>query len=174
SEALTQLSTLDSLRRTIDGLKCSLERFMNNGSVDVGCCPLGWDPFTSSCFLFSRQSLSWHEARDFCNGQQGHLAVLLTDKDWDFVTRHTSGTFYWIGLTDERGSWEWVNQTPYAMNRRQWMPGQPDAWTRHGLGLGDEDCAHLHFDGRLNDLHCSPGCASSARDTATECNDERQ
>lgn len=29
------------------------------------------------------------------------------------------GTFYWVGLTDERtGHWEWVNQTPYVMNRR--------------------------------------------------------
>ncbi|CAN9509424.1 unnamed protein product [Ophioblennius macclurei] len=156
SEALKQLSTLDSLSRTIDALKCSLERFINNGSVDVGCCPLGWEPFSKSCFMFSRQSLPWHRAKDFCNSNQGHLAILLTDEDWDFVTRHTSGMFYWIGLTDERlGSWEWVNQTPYVMNRRRWKPGQPDAWTRHGLGPGDEDCAHLHSDGLLNDLHCS-------------------
>lgn len=37
----------------------------------------------------------------------------------DFVTRQAMGTFYWIGLSDERtGKWEWVNQTPYVMNRR--------------------------------------------------------
>lgn len=36
-----------------------------------------------------------------------------------FVIHHTMGTFYWVGLTDERtGHWEWVNQTPYVMNRR--------------------------------------------------------
>lgn len=29
------------------------------------------------------------------------------------------GMFHWVGLTDERtGEWEWVNQTPYVMNRR--------------------------------------------------------
>lgn len=38
---------------------------------------------------------------------------------------------------------------------RHWRPGQPDSWTQHGLGPGDEDCAHLGHDGRLNDLHCS-------------------
>ena len=38
---------------------------------------------------------------------------------------------------------------------RRWRPGQPDSWTGHGFGPGDEDCAHLHSDGRLNDLHCS-------------------
>ena len=37
----------------------------------------------------------------------------------DFVISRSSGTFYWIGLTDGRtGNWEWVNQTPYVMNRR--------------------------------------------------------
>lgn len=37
----------------------------------------------------------------------------------EYVTRHASGTFYWVGLTDERtGKWEWVNETPYVMNRR--------------------------------------------------------
>ncbi len=38
---------------------------------------------------------------------------------------------------------------------RHWRPGQPDNWSDHGLGAGNEDCAHLHVNGRLNDLHCS-------------------
>ncbi|XP_041635238.1 LOW QUALITY PROTEIN: C-type lectin domain family 10 member A-like [Cheilinus undulatus] len=166
SDALRQLSTLDSLRDTVASLKCSLERLINNRTTSAGCCPLNWDTFQTSCFYFSPNSLAWHNARDWCNAHESHLAILLSDEEWDFVTRKTRGTFYWIGLTDERsGRWEWVNQTPYVMNRRRWMPGQPDAWTHHGLGPGDEDCAHLHHDGRLNDLHCTPGCASSARDT---------
>lgn len=37
----------------------------------------------------------------------------------DFVTQRSVGSFHWVGLTDERtGQWEWVNQTPYIMNRR--------------------------------------------------------
>uniref|UniRef100_A0A7N6FE59 C-type lectin domain-containing protein n=1 Tax=Anabas testudineus TaxID=64144 RepID=A0A7N6FE59_ANATE len=156
SEALKQLSVVDSLSRTVANLKCTLERLMNNGSTSVGCCPLGWDTFGSSCYLFSKTPLNWHSARDWCNGHESHLVILTTDEEWDFVTRHTMGTFYWVGLTDERtGKWEWVNETPYVMNRRRWKPGQPDSWTSHGLGPGDEDCAHLHNDGRLNDLHCS-------------------
>ena len=43
----------------------------------------------------------------------------------------------------------------FSVVSRRWKPGQPDSWTNHGLGPGDEDCAHLHADGRLNDLHCS-------------------
>ncbi|KAI3376189.1 hypothetical protein L3Q82_016400 [Scortum barcoo] len=159
SEALKQLSVLDSITRTVAiyaPLRCSLERIIHNSSAVDGCCPLEWDLFGSSCYFFSRTPLSWDDARDWCNGHESHLTILITDEEWDFVTRHTGGSFYWVGLTDERtGKWEWVNQTPYIMNRRRWRPGQPDSWTGHGLGGGDEDCAHLHSDGRLNDLHCS-------------------
>ncbi|KAM4537106.1 asialoglycoprotein receptor 2-like [Odontesthes bonariensis] len=156
SEALKQLATLDIISRTVTALRCSLENFINNSSASAGCCPLGWENSGSSCYFFSKTSLSWHEARDWCNGHESHLVILITDEEWDFVTGHSSGHFYWVGLTDEKSErWEWVNQTPYVMDRRRWKPGQPDSWTRHGLGPGDEDCAQLHHDGRLNDLHCS-------------------
>lgn len=36
---------------------------------------------------------------------------------------------------------------------RNWRPDQPDDWTGHGLG-GGEDCAHLTDDGRWNDDVC--------------------
>uniref|UniRef100_A0A3B4WZZ2 C-type lectin domain-containing protein n=1 Tax=Seriola lalandi dorsalis TaxID=1841481 RepID=A0A3B4WZZ2_SERLL len=118
-----------------------------SASVVDGCCPLGWELSGTTCYLFSRTPLAWPDARDWCNGHESHLVILNTEEEWDFVTHHGSGTFYWVGLTDGRtGKWEWVNQTPYVMNR---------SWTGHGLGQGDEDCAHLHTDGRLNDLHCS-------------------
>ncbi|KAE8277419.1 Asialoglycoprotein receptor 2 [Larimichthys crocea] len=156
SEAMKQLSTLDSISRTVATLRCSLASIINNGSVASGCCPLDWDIFGSSCYYFSRTPLAWHDARDWCNGHESHLVIINTDEEWDFVIKHAMGVFYWVGLTDERtGKWEWVNQTPYVMNRRRWKPGQPDSWTAHGLGPGDEDCAHIHNDGRLNDLHCS-------------------
>uniref|UniRef100_A0A667Y899 C-type lectin domain-containing protein n=1 Tax=Myripristis murdjan TaxID=586833 RepID=A0A667Y899_9TELE len=120
-----------------------------------GCCPLDWLYFSSSCYFFSKTALSWDNARDWCSDRNGHLVIMHTEEEWEFVTRHSMPTFYWIGLTDERtGKWEWVNQTPYVMNSRHWKPGQPDSWTGHGMGHGDEDCAHLHSDGRLNDLHC--------------------
>ncbi|XP_038587886.1 C-type lectin domain family 10 member A-like isoform X2 [Micropterus salmoides] len=156
SEELKQLSALDSIRRSVAMLKCSLERIIHNSSVVDGCCPLEWDIFGTSCYFFSQTTLSWDKARDWCSAHGSHLVILNSDDEWAFVTRHTLGIFYWVGLTDERtGRWEWVNQTPYIMNRRRWAPGQPDNWNGHGLGPGGEDCAHLFPDGRLNDQHCS-------------------
>ncbi|XP_077445857.1 asialoglycoprotein receptor 1-like isoform X1 [Stigmatopora argus] len=157
AEALKQLATLDTISRTVASLRCSLDRLTHNGTTPQGsgCCPLDWLNLGSSCYHFSRLLKTWHDARDWCNGHESHLAIILTDEEWNFVHEHMGGHFFWLGLTDERGSWEWVNQTPYIMNRRRWRPGQPDSWTRHGMGPGDEDCAHIHTDGRLNDLHCS-------------------
>uniref|UniRef100_A0A8C6T784 C-type lectin domain-containing protein n=1 Tax=Neogobius melanostomus TaxID=47308 RepID=A0A8C6T784_9GOBI len=118
-------------------------------------CPLQWESVESSCFYFSRASLNWHDARDWCHAHQSQLLILTDDKDWDYMRSHVGHTFYWVGLTDEGGKWEWVNGTPYTIDRRRWKPGQPDNWAGHGFGSGTEDCAHIHLDGRLNDLHCS-------------------
>ncbi|MEQ2212276.1 hypothetical protein XENOCAPTIV_028525 [Xenoophorus captivus] len=156
SAALQQLSVLDSLSRKVDGLKCSLERIISNSSAAGPCCPVDWTQFNSDCYLFSHQTLSWNGAKNWCERKNAHLVILHTNEEWDFVTRNSVPHLYWVGLTDGRtGKWEWVNQTPYSMERRRWVPGQPDAWTGHGLGPEDEDCAHLHKDGRLNDMHCS-------------------
>ncbi|XP_054456941.1 C-type lectin domain family 10 member A-like [Anoplopoma fimbria] len=155
-DALKQLSALDSLSRSVASLKCSLERIINNSSAGDGCCPLGWDQSGFLCFFFSSLSLSWNESRVWCEEHQAHLLIIHSDQTWDFVTRRTIPELFWVGLSDWRtGRWEWVNRTPYTMERRRWVPGQPDSWAGHGLGAGDEDCAHLHRTGRLNDLHCS-------------------
>ncbi|CAJ1048389.1 C-type lectin domain family 10 member A-like [Xyrichtys novacula] len=196
SEALKQMSVVDSLSRSVAMLKCSLDRIVNNsthththththsqiyqsthsqlslserlsvcppcvlscpsGSGVAACCPPGWDQFDFNCYHFSRSSLSWNESRVWCEKNEAHLLILHSDKAWDFVNRRTASSFHWVGLSDWRtGRWEWINQTPYTMERRRWMPGQPDGWSGHGLGHEVEHCAHLHHDGRLNDLHCS-------------------
>lgn len=155
SQVVKQLAGLDSLGKTVAGLKCAVDRILTNGSGQDSCCPLGWRVSRSSCYYFSPSSLTWNASRDWCERQDAHLVILHADLDWDFVTRNTMPEEFWVGLSDSRtGRWEWVNQTPYEMERRRWNPGQPDSWTGHGRG-GDEDCAHLHGNGRLNDRHCS-------------------
>ncbi|XP_020512892.1 C-type lectin domain family 10 member A [Labrus bergylta] len=156
SEALKQLSVVDYLSRSVASLKCSLERIVNNGSGIAACCPPHWDQFDYNCYYFSTVSLSWNESRLWCEKKEAHLLILHSDKAWDFVTRHAASRWFWVGLSDWRtGRWEWINRTPYTIEHRRWMPGQPDNWFGHGLGPGGEDCAHMHNDGRLNDQYCS-------------------
>ncbi|XP_053271830.1 C-type lectin domain family 10 member A isoform X3 [Pleuronectes platessa] len=154
-EELKKLSAIDSLSRSPTSMKCSLKQIINDSSGLDGCCPPDWKLSGLSCYFFSRSPLSWNDSRAWCEDQESHLVILSSDRDWDFVTRHSVPDFFWVGLSDWRtGMWEWVDQTPYSMDSRRWGPGQPDSWTGHGLGPGDEDCAHLHRDGRLNDRHC--------------------
>ncbi|XP_074479814.1 asialoglycoprotein receptor 2 isoform X3 [Sebastes fasciatus] len=143
-----------NLSDVIQSLNASLQHAQ--GSAGVGCCPIGWEQFGLNCYFFSSLTLSWNESRVWCDKQKAHLLIVHTDKAWDFVTRRTIHEMFWVGLSDWRtGRWEWVNQTPYNIERRRWVPGQPDGWTGHGMGHGDEDCGHLHYDGRLNDVHCT-------------------
>ncbi|KAL4008730.1 hypothetical protein ACER0C_002582 [Sarotherodon galilaeus] len=152
TKALKKLSVIDSLSKSVAAIEYIINLIINNRI----CCPLGWTAFESSCYFFSNESQSWNESRDWCETQQAHLIILHTDMQWDFVINQTIPQYFWVGLSDWRtGSWEWVDETPYTVEPRRWRPGQPDNWAHHGLGPGNEDCAHLHSDGRLNDQHCS-------------------
>ncbi|XP_051248492.1 asialoglycoprotein receptor 1 isoform X2 [Dicentrarchus labrax] len=153
AEAMKHLSVVDSLSRTVASLKCYLERIINNSSVRDGCCPVGWAQYESDCYYFSTTVLSWNDSRVWCEKNEGHLVILLTDKAWNFVTRHTNSQLFWIGLSNWRSrQWEWVNGNQYRMDRRRWLPGQPDGWRSHGPRY--QDCAHLDSIGRLNDVYC--------------------
>lgn len=153
SESVKVVDEVVTLRQKVDSLKCSLDRLLKNDST-LACCPLDWVLFSSRCFLFSDSGLSWNAARDYCVQHHSQLAVLKTREEWRFVGQKASPTFYWIGLTDERtGRWEWVDGSTYTMDRSHWLPNQPDNWETPEL-TGTEDCAHLHTNGRLNDLHC--------------------
>lgn len=62
-----------------------------------------------------------------------------------------------LSLCLEGGRASWLNLTSLgtqlSLVRRHWSPNQPDDWTGHGLG-GGEDCAHFTRDGRWNDDVC--------------------
>ncbi|XP_078792985.1 uncharacterized protein LOC101174900 isoform X3 [Oryzias latipes] len=86
SEALKHLSAVDSLSRSVAELRCSLNRLSNNGSAEDECCSLGWTQFGSSCYFFSRVSLNWNESKVWCEKQNAHLVIIITDKEWALET----------------------------------------------------------------------------------------
>ncbi|KAK7129498.1 hypothetical protein R3I94_017649 [Phoxinus phoxinus] len=143
-----------ALRDKVSELKCYINKFMNNNTEEL-CCPGGWLLFSTHCYFFSEDGMPWDGARDECEKKRAKLLIINSRQEKSFVVSKTRPLFYWLGLTDGRtGAWEWLDETPYVHVRSEWMPGQPDDWKKHGLG-GGEDCAHLHYDGRYNDDHCS-------------------
>ncbi|KAL2094917.1 hypothetical protein ACEWY4_009636 [Coilia grayii] len=118
-------------------------------------CPDNWILHSSNCYLFSRDRLAWHAAKDSCVSRGATLLIVTKEEEWQFVTQYTMPTKHWVGLTDEHtGVWRWVDETPYEIDSSKWDADQPDNWTQHGLG-GAEDCAQLIWNGKLNDDHCS-------------------
>ncbi|XP_072553412.1 C-type lectin domain family 10 member A [Salminus brasiliensis] len=144
---------VDRIEGFASQLKCLFNK-LNNETQDQ-CCPLQWSVFSKHCYYFSDYGMSWHRARDECENMKAELLILKSREEKEFVIQRTMPYYYWLGLSDERtGEWEWLDGTPYVIDKREWMPGQPDDWRLHGLG-GGEDCAHFHMDGRYNDDHCS-------------------
>ncbi|XP_073807966.1 uncharacterized protein asgr1c.1 isoform X3 [Danio rerio] len=140
----------------------ALKGLMSNTSaktadVPVKSCKSGWIVYKSSCFFFSETQVSWSEARDYCKQQEASLLKIQDDnEEWSFLKNHTIPKHYWVGLTDQNtGQWRWVDETPYSINKERWNQGQPDDWKNHGLGEEGEDCGHISYTGKLNDIHCS-------------------
>ncbi|XP_037662872.1 C-type lectin domain family 4 member F isoform X3 [Choloepus didactylus] len=114
----------------------------------------GWKVFSGSLYYFSDAKKSWNEAEQFCVSQGAHLASVTSEEEQTFLTKSTSTSHHWIGLTDTgtEGFWHWVDGTPFssARSRRFWGRNQPDNW-RHENGH-TEDCVHIQQ--MWNDMYC--------------------
>ncbi|XP_004638576.1 asialoglycoprotein receptor 1 [Octodon degus] len=137
---------------SLRSLSCQMAVLQGNGSESI-CCPVNWVEFQGSCYWFSKSGKPWLEADKYCQLENAHLVVITSWDKQRFVQHHMGSVQTWIGLTDQNGSWNWVDGTDYETGFKNWAPLQPDDWYGHGLG-GGEDCAHITPDGRWNDDVC--------------------
>jgi hypothetical protein len=98
------------------------------------------------------QSMTWHQARDFCQGLGGYLATFTSEAEKAFVV-HRWGTSsrFWLGASDEtdEGGWRWVTGEPFDWT--DWDAGEPNncaAVENYLMVWGAEDVR----EGRWNDL----------------------
>ena len=78
--------------------------------------------------LFPHQ-LSWHQAQQRCLELGGHLAVVKSEDENQFLMSLMKGhgiSVVWLGASDEKveGSWFWVDGEPLRYSN--WNPGQPN------------------------------------------------
>jgi len=112
-------------------------------------CPLGWiDDGNLGCFLFAPQmdKLSWIEALEYCEEQDGFLAEPKTEEQLNFLTSlayveemATGVQGWWVGLADlgHEGEWVWQVDREDA-DITAWDSGCPDM-SEHN----SRDCAAL-------------------------------
>ncbi|KAF7686377.1 low affinity immunoglobulin epsilon Fc receptor-like [Silurus meridionalis] len=73
-------------------------------------CEKGWKSLGLKCYYFSTSKLNWTQSRDECVEKGGHLVIITSRAEQDFVASHIQIT-HWIGLNDldTEGQWMWVN-----------------------------------------------------------------
>ncbi|XP_043073178.1 C-type lectin domain family 4 member E-like [Puntigrus tetrazona] len=139
-------------------------RKLNRFSNSTGCplCAVHWIHSEAKCYYFSTVKKNWTQSRDQCVTLGGHLVMINSKEEQDFVTSNVKET-HWIGLNDldTEGHWVWVNSQPLNNSLQFWMKrkneiSEPDNWTKeHPDG---EDCAGLgHVNGETDlwtDAYC--------------------
>ena len=69
------------------------------------------------CYKVVYQQATWHEARAFCESEEGRLASIHSPTENTFVTVKMKSRYInegWIGLNDLNtdNSFEWVDESP--------------------------------------------------------------
>lgn len=133
---------------------------------------------TCKCVIYSfhHESLTWNKSRELCQKDNGDLVSMETDKEWkylsDFIQNLAGSNHseYFIGLSNEAGSWRWLSDVSIE------VPGQKWRWHNHQPS-GDGDCVVMYKNyaagnnpkakrrkGYFNDLPCnSPGSKGTNR-----------
>ncbi|XP_063786824.1 asialoglycoprotein receptor 1-like [Pseudophryne corroboree] len=150
-------SLQSDVQRILDAVGRMREEIRKENGTQDPLCSIDWTHYAMSCYYLSRGSRTWAGAKKDCEDKKSHLVVINSAEEQDYVGRMTRDLIIWIGLTDQDGSWKWVDGTLYDTSPKFWRADQPDNWFGHGLG-GGEDCAQMYgFDANYswNDDHCS-------------------
>ncbi|XP_046875650.1 immune-related, lectin-like receptor 4 [Hypomesus transpacificus] len=113
-----------------------------------------WKYFGGKCYYFSSDMKNWPESRDACISSGGHLVIIETEEEQDFLIKELGEKIkldnqedkFWIGLTDlkEEGTWLWVDNSKLNQNKSFWLKDEPDNWKGPDNKQHDgEDCVRM-------------------------------
>ncbi|XP_036421368.1 CD209 antigen-like protein C [Colossoma macropomum] len=111
-------------------------------------CAEGWRSFGAKCYYFSTNELNWMNSRDYCAEKGGHLVIITSQAEQDFLSSRAHET-HWIGLNDleTEGKWVWVNNQTLTetgvtfWHKRKDEAHEPDNWREEDES--GENCAAL-------------------------------
>ncbi|KAI5087394.1 immune-related, lectin-like receptor 2 [Silurus meridionalis] len=111
-------------------------------------CEEGWISHDLKCYYFSTFKLNWTRSRDECVGKGGHLVIITSRAEQNFVSSQIVKT-HWIGLNDleTEGKWVWVNNQETSVTFWYRSPkgiDEPDNWTKEDPS--GENCVALGND----------------------------
>ena len=91
-------------------------------------------------------SVTWPEAKTYCESQGGYLATITSKEENDFIFSRLGGSYsLWIGGTDigHEGTWSWVNNEPWSYSN--WDVAEPNN------SYGNENSLEIAGNGKWND-----------------------
>lgn len=85
--------------------------------------------YNGHTYKYYEESTDWHSAKKMCEEYGGHLVVISSIEENDFLIRNLPNfnkSFYWIGATDEtkEGLWQWVTDEVFSFCN--WSEDSPD------------------------------------------------
>lgn len=115
-------------------------------------CPTSWLHFQGSCYYFSETQAIWNTAQNFCSVHGAHLVIVKDLDEQSFLSQHTRGRGYWLGLRTVRHlgkiqGYQWVDGVSLTFSH--WNSGEPND------SRGREDCVMMLHSGLWNDAPCS-------------------
>jgi hypothetical protein len=137
---LSGLNIGDTITASYDPESEKITGFTVTGAAPTASMPandatkLNAKEFQSHRYKFFPEVMTWIAAKQRCESMGGHLAVLDSPGEAEFVLRivQASGTRFekmdgvWIGATDNKveGEWVWVDGSP--MRYADWFRNQPN------------------------------------------------
>ncbi|XP_062865664.1 CD209 antigen-like protein E [Trichomycterus rosablanca] len=137
-------SRLEKVQVSYEAASKQLDSLKANKSFEL--CDEGWRSLGLKCYFFSTNNLNWTESRDSCVKKGGHLVIITSKAEQDFLVSQIKET-HWMGLNDleKEGKWMWVNnKTLDETGVKFWFemnPIEPDNWSKEDTS--GENCASL-------------------------------
>ncbi|XP_026111333.1 CD209 antigen-like protein E [Carassius auratus] len=92
-----------------------------------------WKCYQSSLYYVSSEMKNWRESRRDCKERGSDLIIINNKEEQDFVKTVSGGSGFWIGLTEVKSTWKWVDDSlPIT---ELWASGKPSD------SSGNKDCA---------------------------------
>lgn len=98
-------------------------------------------------YYCSTYNASWPQAKAFCEANGGHLAIINSQAENNFLSGLITTQSAWIGLSDSNseGNFQWVDGS--GLSYTNWYPGQPNNYS------DNQDYVELLDDGQWNDQY---------------------
>lgn len=81
---------------------------------------------TKNKYKVINESMTWHEAKEYCEKLGGHLVTITSKEEQNFINSllNEDKNLYWIGLVSNNNNWEWITGEDYKYTN--WAKDEPN------------------------------------------------